>query len=326
MTTRTVCAQADTIPRPDISELHPVVVAVMDEGIAGGSRPVVVRFRNSDIAGLIRRPKLDGDFVRFIFMPDDVTGTEQKILNGWLDKGFNKILLVGIDMKLYGPLFGAEAHYYGSRAKALTLAVHPVSTDCTDVKGNMVFTSLPDGSEVIATRGRHAAAGRFRHGKTEVYFLPDLRGKDTERWLANFYHWVIGLDVPAAVVELVNKDISARRLGVGTSDLLVSKAGEEIRGVLGVSEFQLQTASGRRVINKRDVASIVFEFNEDRSDKITLKSGENLAGTLVATEFKIFTADGEPRSYNRKNVKMIRFRVPTAETDSSTTEQQTAAP
>ncbi|MDA0321540.1 MAG: hypothetical protein O2923_02330 [Verrucomicrobia bacterium] len=290
--------------------LSPIVRDAMDAGIVSGERPKIIKLGNLDIENLVAKPRLDADFVKFKFIAADTTSTQREILKTWLGKGVNHILLSGIEMKLYGEFFGLRANYYSRRQVSLTLSNHVVNTDCTRLTGNMDFESVPEGSEVIATRADKPAAGRFTYGKTTVYFHPGPVGNDEARWMLNFYHWALGLDVPGPAAEILNKRIADVRMGKGTHDSLTLRTGDVIKGVLDTKDQKLKTLDGPRAFMRKDIEMIILEFTADKMDKVALRDGKEFTGTLLAADFKILSGDGEVQTYSRDSVKVIRYNVP----------------
>jgi hypothetical protein len=174
----------------------------------------------------------------------------------------------------------------------------------------MDFDALPEGSEIIAYRAGKPSAGRFMHGKTEVYFYPDVRGNDKDRWLLNFYHWALGIDVPGPATDLLKKRMSEVRTGEGAHDSLTLRSGDVIKGVLGAGDYKLQTLDGTRSFKTKEIAEIILEFTKDKQDKIELRDGKEFTGTLLAADFEILSGDGKPQSFSRETVKVIRYNVP----------------
>jgi len=311
-------AVAGLMSSPEVAEgvsrladnLSPIVRDAMDAGIVSGERPKIIKLGNLDIESLVSKPRLDADFVKFKFIAADTTSTQREILSTWLDKGFNHILLTGIEMKLYGGFFGLKANYYSRRQGSLTLSNHVVNTDCTELTCNVDFEALPEGSDIIASRANRAAAGRFTYGKTMVYFHPDPVGNDEARWMLNFYHWALGMDVPGPAAEILNKRIADVRIGKGTHDSLTLRTGDVIKGVLDVKDQKLKTLDGPRAFTRKDIDMIILEFTADKKDKVALRDGKEFTGTLLAADFKILSGDGKVQTYSRDSVKVIRYNVP----------------
>lgn len=289
--------------------ISPIARDAMDPEIVDGVRPRIFKLGNKDIEQLVAQPRKDVDFVMFKFIVDDTTSTQKGVLESWLSRGFNRILLTGFEMKLYAQFFGLEADYHSRRSIRLELMEHEVNTDCADIQGNIEFESLPEGSVILAARAGKPAAGRFMHGKTEVYFHSDLKGNDADRWLLNFYHWALDLDIPPSAAQLLNRRIADVREGQGTHDALTLRDGDVVKGVLRVGDQRLQTLDGPHSFKTKEIATIILEFTADKKDKVVLRDGKQYTGTLAAPDFKILLADGTSRLYPREKVKVVQYAV-----------------
>lgn len=192
--------------------IPPEVLRLYNRGVLDHSRPKVVTINRAMIDSLVRRPDLGADVYDFDFDIRDLSSTEKNILLGWVKDG-QKILLWGnTDMWKYAPLFSDKVKISGRTGLEVTLANHPVNNDVEDIifkgKSNsyVYLYQCPPGTEIIAYMKENVVAGRFPYGKGSVYFAGVGEywnaSKDKDRWMLNFYQWMLGLPVPGRAKTL----------------------------------------------------------------------------------------------------------------------------
>lgn len=310
-----VIAAAARAEKFDRTALPPEVAARMRPEIISGERPVILLLRREDIHGLRTAPRLNCDFVQLSINYKDLTSIQQAVLAQWLRGGYNRVLLRGVDMSLYAPLFELQGNYGGTRFVRLTLNEHVANTDCVTVEGNISLRKLPEGSETIATLNGEPACGAFHHGKSIIYFIPELRGTDAERWLLNFYHWSLGQDVPgasSAIVEPPPQPVSAPT----NSIVLLLKNGDEISGEIDQASFAWEADGKRARVKREAIASIVIDASADgpanKKDRLTTRSGRLFGGLFLEDELRIRLPAGDERVVARDAIKVIRLGLPQA--------------
>jgi len=188
------------------------VLKLYHQDIINGSRPKIVTITQPMILSLVNRPQLGGDVYNFDFDMRDLSSTEKNILLGWIKNG-QKILLWGdIDIWKYAPLFSDKLKIAGKTDLEVLLSAHPVNNNVKNIlfkgKSNsyVYLSQYPLGTEIIAYVKEDVIAGRVPYGKGSIYFVGlgehwDL-GKDKDIWTLNFYHWMLGLNVPGKVETL----------------------------------------------------------------------------------------------------------------------------
>ena len=192
--------------------IPPEVLKLYHKDIVEGSRPRVVTIKQTMIQNLVNKPELGGDAYCFNFDITDISPIEKNILLGWIKNG-QKILLWGSDdMWKYAPLFSDKFKISGGTGLEVKLANHPVNNDVTDIifkgKSNsyVYLSQCPPGTEIIAYVKEDVFAGRVPYGKGSIYFAGCGEywnsGKDKDRWTLNFYHWMLGLQVPGRAETL----------------------------------------------------------------------------------------------------------------------------
>jgi hypothetical protein len=190
------------------------VLKLYHQDIVNGSRPKVITITQSMINSLVKRPDLGGDVYCFDFDVRDISATEKNILLGWIKNG-QKILLWGdTDIWKYAPLFSDKMKISGKTDLEVLLSKHTVNNNVNEK--NLVFkgksnsyvylSQYPLGTEVIAYVKEDVIAGKVPYGKGSIYFVGlgehwNL-GKDKDIWTLNFYHWMLGLQVPGRVETL----------------------------------------------------------------------------------------------------------------------------
>jgi len=110
-----------------------------DDDLVLRHRPTFASLTQEDIFSLRDGRTFDADFVRLSFDPEQLSAVQMDILLEWLRGGHNRIMLMGREIRRYGPLMGARPAYFLSdnngTPRALTLDMDsPVSVDCRDVR------------------------------------------------------------------------------------------------------------------------------------------------------------------------------------------------
>lgn len=308
--------------------IPPEVLKQFDKDIVSGKRPSIGKLTQGDIFGLRNNPVFKEDFVRFTFDPTQLSTVQKDIFLKWLDRGYNRVLLQGNDLKTYAALSGVVSETIGGGLRRLQ--VNNRATACVDISDVSVtawglrigrfrnsmsdFYGLRDGSRqdmisVLRYTDGIAAAGMFSVGNTKVYFLPaNLGSADADRFRLNFWQWALGLPVPGSAETTVSGSSPLNLTEAAKYDSVILSNGDTITGTIQDESFKIKTSYAELTFGRDKIDKIEIEGAGANVDSITLRVGDKISGVLLSTKISIKLYGGQESEIAKDKIKTIRMR------------------
>ena len=331
-------ARERTIPPEVLKQYCPEVLS--------GRRPVYAVIRQKDILALRERPKFHADLVRLDFDPESVSSVQRDILLKWVASGHNSVLLIGEDLRKYGPLLGLfqqgheiEPGDISTKAGLRVLAYSCVGADAGSVavkgeaagpgvySGNCsvycyaVNTGLTANVTPVAFYAQGlAGAGLYEVGAGKVYFFPEgpMTGGDAERFRLNFLQWMLGLPVPGPADTGAPqrrgeappcKGKPERPLRQDQLDIILMQNGDTVMGTVRNDSFRIQTPYAQLEFGTSRVNTITFKPAAGNLDVLTLRNGGRFSGTVRTSEVVVRLPAGGEAKLPKARIKEILFRT-----------------
>jgi hypothetical protein len=307
-----------------------------------GDRPKVVPVTLDMIWGLRTNPNPGGDVFKFSLTPTQVASPQKTILRDWISNGAN-ILLLGSDeiskyLDMLMSLIPSPGTRFTSVSDPVAFADHPVNTEVSQSRflGSYGVTGYPEGTEVIVYRGKAALAGRIPFGRGNIYFANiSTSGTygDRDRWLLNFYHWMLGLPIPGALGTSVLPILLPPSPGGQPSSLSVTpqpqvtitpqvgtvsvppvtvpahqvrlKTGEIITGDVTTLRFLIETGYANLWFDIGSISRVVLAGAGTGMETIVLRSGDVLNGTVWPETVQVRLATGWVQEFSKEDISEI---------------------
>ena len=306
---------------PDV--IPPEILGQMDPLIVAGKRPVIKTIHQKDIFALRTNPKLKADFVTFEFDATKLSSVQRDIINKWIRGGHNSLYLEGAQMHAYAPFLKPVKCDMARRAVTKLLR-HKVNTDTPGVifleadlraytySFHVPLTNLPRDSEVIAeTKSGAALCGSMTLEEGKIYFRSKLdKTPDARRWLLNWWHWAMGLNVPGAADTRVRAGLPrpstlAQKM---KHDALALRSGETASGDVLDKAFTIKTPYATLTFETAKIAKIAFGGSGSTADTLTLRTGDAFGGTAILDSVTVRKLDATEVKLAKDKIKEIVLR------------------
>ncbi|MCR4427625.1 MAG: hypothetical protein NUW23_15835 [Firmicutes bacterium] len=303
------------------ASIPPEILALYSPEIVAGERPKIVPITLDLIWTLRTNPNLGADIYQFSFTSSQVASAQKDILRDWIFSGASILLLGNDEINRYIGIVSELLSQPGLKAKSTSGTVsyspHPVNTNVRESRffGTYALHGCSDDTEVIAARAGAALAGRIPFGAGSVYFANVMTSGtygDRDRWLLNFYQWLLGMQVPGAL------DATVRTVVVQPSIPSVSYPAPT--PTPAPAQSQAQTLPSTPQLPPVSVTPSPFAPQTPvvlpmlPAHQIVLRTGESVWGELATTRFLIQTPYAN-LWFGLESVLKVTFGAPDATAD-----------